>query len=272
MDEKEKLRLRAQEDKKFNLACISVVIAALFEYIMIQIRADYVIIVSSEEWLVRRDLIHSLLPVVSYLALAGVIVGAGLTFRMIKTDKKSQLPLWILVLSLVIGCCASGTLIFGGTGVDMLLFLVPAWAGLALVFFLYQLEFFWATFLVSLGGVGLWMIRTVKNWGQLQSDGTLFPSEITLYTFLGITIVSVGLVSWMGVKAHKNGGKLKVYNTTFTLFEEKISLYLVLASGGLTLASLVIAYALSSAIAYYLIYALLAWLFGLLVYFTVKML
>lgn len=55
--------------------------------------------------------------------------------------------------------CAHVTLAFKGTGVRMLFLLVPAWAGLALVYYLYQKEFFLSAVAVGLSILGLWCVR-----------------------------------------------------------------------------------------------------------------
>lgn len=277
MDEKEKLRLRQQEDLKFNLACISVVIATIFELLMLQVKSKYINYVSTAESVAMVDTIAVLLKGARIIAPIGIAVGVIWIIKALKTNQKNQIPVWIVVVSAILGCCSHGTLVFGGTGVDILLLVIPAWAALALVYFLYQVEFFWASYLASLGGIGLWLIRTLKNTGGLSlQGGTPTASELTFYVLLGLTIISVVVLAFVSIKAFKNGGKLTLGAMEFTFFEDKVSCALVLSSGVLAISAQLVALMLHGMLAQYVVYGLLytmmAWLFGLLVYFTVKML
>ena len=111
--------------------------------------------------------------------------------------------------------------------------------------------------------LGLWFIR-VSGIG-LEA----------LVTMLACVVVLIA-----ALKMKKNGGVLKLGEKSLHILPEKVNCTVVLISGVIAvavqavaaMAVLAVSAAAGSALAYYLIFAMGAWLFALLVYHTVKML
>lgn len=145
---------------------------------------------------------------------------------------------------------------FYDLGVRVLLVLPAAAAVLILIYFLYQRTFFVSSVLVSGGAAALWLFRSY------YAD---HPLRVTLCFAAGWVVLAVAAVlSW---RLSKSGGMLG----SLRVMPED-SMYAVLyITCGLTAAAMALGFLLGSAVAYYLIFALAAWLFGQAVFFTVKL-
>ena len=154
----------------------------------------------------------------------------------------------VVLVLLALAVCSHVTLSYEKNGVRMLFMLVPAWAALALVYYLYQPECFLAVTAGGFGAVGLWFVR-----------------------FGGMTVdVALCLVGAVLVKK-SDGALMRAGGEKVQWAPQGISYALVLASCVLGVLVVVAAAALGSNVAYYLMFAMVAWLFALVVYYTVKM-
>ena len=151
--------------------------------------------------------------------------------------------------------CAHVTLSYEKNGVRMLFMLVPAWAALALVYYLYQPECFLAVTAGGFGAMGLWFVR----FGGMTVDVALCLVGAVL-----VALVTLGLKKSDGALMQAGGKKVQ-------WAPQGISYALVLASCVLGVLVVIAAAALGSNAAYYLMFAMVAWLFALVVYYTVKM-
>ena len=86
-----------------------------------------------------------------------------------------------------------------------------------------------------------------------------------------LTLVGVLLVAGAALWLKKNNGVLKQGERKIRLMPKNTSYPLILASCLVGLLALLAAVALGANIAYYLMFAMVAWLFALLVYYTVKL-
>ena len=151
--------------------------------------------------------------------------------------------------------CAHVSLAFQDSGIKMLFLLVPAWAGLALIYYLYQREFFLAACAVGMSILGLWFVR----YGGARREALL--------TLAGIAVVCAAAL-WL----KKTGGAVSRPDGSQVQFVSKAASYpLVLVSCLASLVAVSAAMVLGSTAAYYLIFVMVAWLFALLVYYTVKL-
>lgn len=137
----------------------------------------------------------------------------------------------------------------------MLLWLIPGGAALALAFYLYQREFFLSAVISGLGVLGLWFARH-----------TAMPSPYTLAAILGIAAMGV-LVVWL--KSH--GGYLSQKPGREPVVAPDAGYPLMFLSCVISLLVIGLACVISGGMSYYLLYVMVAWLFALLVYYTVKM-
>lgn len=272
MDEQQKLQQRRQEDLRFVQAVWCVGIALVLEFLLFQVRDRYFNLLSTPEAVNVALFIESALLWTRIGSLWTFLGGIAWLLYSIHQGKSSIFPQMCLIfLSMLLGATAHGVLLYGSHGLNTLLMLVPAWAGLGLVFFLYQIEFFIAAFFTSLGGIGLWIYQQMPT---VMAGSPLEQKQITFYVFLNFSLIVILGGFYLVNRAFRNQGSLEVRGRTYTLISDMkdgSSLWLVGLSGLVSLLSLALGLGFGHGLAYYLIFGLMAWLFVLLIYFTVKM-
>ena len=255
MDKNLREERRRQEDKAFNRGLLWVGGAIVLELLMLLVNRYYIHFYVSE---VTQATIA--LNTLTWVRIGGLVAGVlCLVWAAVQFWKggKFGLP---TVLALVCGAlviCAHVSLTFQEPGVQMLFLLVPAWAGLALVYYLYQREFFLAASASGLTILGLWFVR--------YRDGA-FGLEAGL-VLAGLVVILAGTL-WLkrggGVVRRSGGQEVRVLSKNANYWPAVIS---CLAG----LAVMAVSLAVGASAAYYLIFVMIAWLFGLLVYYTVKL-
>jgi hypothetical protein len=168
--------------------------------------------------------------------------------------KKKANTLYVGVISLVgliVALCGHVCAVYHDGGVRMLYLLIPVLGGLALCYYIYPRDFFLCALPGVVGALGLWFVRV----------GGMSAEVIGTVLFCVAALVAV-------LKLKKGNGCLKGVR----LLHEKTNYPVVLGSCAAAIAVQLLAAVAGSAVAYYLLYAMAAWLFALLVYYTVKML
>ncbi|WP_297716330.1 hypothetical protein [Intestinimonas sp.] len=149
---------------------------------------------------------------------------------------------------------------FYATGVQFLCGAVPAAAVLALVYYLYQHEFFAVTVLSALGLVGLWLFRRAGGGHQ-----TLVYAYVAV-----LAVILVGTVLLCRSLSAKDG-VLTLGGKKLQLFSRSASYGMIYLTCAVVAVAVAAALLLGTAVAYYLIFALVAWIFIMAVYYTVKL-
>lgn len=266
MDKNQRAERRHQEDIALNRGLIWVGAAILLELLLMLVNKYYVNYYSTTESVNLALAFEAGLRAVRLIALAAAV--ASLVWgvlRFLKQGKTGALPLVLVAAFSALTMTAHVILCFKDAGVRMLFLLVPAWAALALVYYLYQREFFYSAFYTGLGAVALWMLR--------HKDTTVNPSASRLTTYVFLALMAVLLVAGLVflLQAKKNGGVLMLKGREIRLLPADAGCTLILLSCAVNVAAIAAAMILGGNVGYYLIYALVAWLFALLVYYTVKM-
>jgi hypothetical protein len=245
MDRNQK-EVRRQEDAALNRGLLWVGAAIVLELLLMFVKRYYIEYrIDSASVALAETLSYVLyaLRVAGCLGAAVCVLWAVLRLRM---GKGTAVPVVIAVVLGALAVCAHVSIAFKATGVQMLFLLVAAWAGLALVYYLYQKEFFLAATASGFACVGLWFIR--YGGGELE----LVICEV------GLLIV---LLAAMWLRRH-DGGKFVDPEASYTA---------IFLSGLIGAIALILASFLGATAAYYLLFLMVAWLFALLVYYTVKM-
>ncbi len=270
MDERQKMLLRKQEDTRFVQGCCCVLIAIVLELFLFQVRDYYVPMLGNETRLGLLSNGLALLKWGGYGLIAGGLAWMCHSFTTGRGD--IFYPIATFLGGVVAFATQYGVSCYGDKGVNILLFLIPAWAGLGLVFCLYQVEFFISAFFTGLAGVSLWLCGQTTLVSQLGE--TLTQAQVTFYVCLNGTIVVILLGFFCVNKAYNQGGVLEIGKKELTLIsdmKDSSSLWLVGLSGLISLVALAIAVTFGFQVIYYVTLGLLGWLFVLLVYYTVKM-
>lgn len=259
MDKKQRELQRYQEDAALNQALIWVGGAVVLELLFIFVNRYYFHYTTEVATQQRALMIQSTL---GYARIGGAVVAvAGLGWFLFTLAKSGRIPRLAAALPLVgagVAFSAHVALAFQESGVQMLLMLIPAWGGLALCYYLYQREFFFSALASGLGVVALWMIRSG-------------PGRITTLAFVGGAAVLLALGTVLLGMARKNDGEVKLLGRTVQIMSREAQYLPIALSGLITIAAIAAAFLLGGMVSYYLIYGLIAWIFALLVYHTVKM-
>ena len=255
MDYNEREARRRQEDRDLNRALIWVGAAIILEFLLVLVNRYYINFRTTTESVNLAVAIHAGLNGLRWVSLAALVVCLVWTAVRLNRGGKAALPLILTAASGALLLCSQVILGFRDAGVRMLFWLVPAWAALALVYYLYQREFFLSALVSGLGVLGLWFVR---------HDGVVSP-----YTIVAVAAILVvaGAMFWM--KGHQ--GRLIVKEGVKRMLPSDASYVLMFVSCLVSLAAIAAAAVLGGAVSYYLLFAMVAWLFALLVYYTVKM-
>lgn len=257
MDKKQKEMQRHQEDAALNRGLIWVAGAIVLEVLLLLVNQYYFHFTTNPQSVAIAQALNSGMK---FLRFAGIIAAVGalvwLYLDVKKLGKIRALPVAVAVGCAAVGVCSQIIVRFQGSGMRMLFVLVAGWAALALIYYLYQTEMFLAAVAGGLGIVGMWFARNGYT-------------PVNFYT--GATLIAILLAAAAAFVLSKNQGALKVGGHKIVLLPQDAKYVLIYATCAINLAAVAAAMAAGMVVAYYLTYVLLAWLFALLVYYTVKM-
>lgn len=253
MDKKQREARRQQEDIALQRGLLWVAGAVVLEVLLVLLNRFYFNYALDSEAKIYLAL-HEVLRVVRMLAPAAALLVLLWTVWQLKQKKSYALQLILAVALAAASVCVHVVIKFGRDGMSMLYWLVIAWAVLAMVFYIYQREFFLGASACGMSVLALWFVRY----------GAAGRPEAILIT---AAILVVGLTAlWL----KKNDGALNGKNEL--RFLPKGSSYGVLLVTCLaSLASVAVSMLAGGTAAYYLVYVMIAWLFALFVYYTVKL-
>ena len=252
MDKQQREARRQQEDIALQRALLWVVGAIVLEALLVLVNRYYINFYMNEV-----DITMTFDKVLRFLRLAmpvATVLAVVWTAWQVRQKQKFGLPLVLSLALAAISVCAHVAVKFQGEGVSMLFWLVVAWAVLALVYYIYQREFFLAACACGMSVLGLWFVRAGTN-GR--------PETILLLAM----IAAVGAaVLWLKKSDGMLPGKEPV---RFLPKQTSYTVPLVTCLAGL--AAVVAGLLMGNTIAYYLLFVMVAWLFALFVYYTVKL-
>lgn len=259
MDKNQREERRRQEDIALNRGLMWVGAAIVLELLLLLVNKYYINVYTTEASISLAVAIQTGLKAVRVIALIGVVLCLAWSWMNLKKNAKMAPPAVMCIACVVLFFTAHVTLEFYDSGVRMLFLLVPALAALALIYYLYQRDFFVCAAFSGIGVVAMWMVRHAGGHGA------------TSYGFL--VVMAVVLVAGGLLLNHVRGNKgaLSVAGKNFQVLPKEANYALMAVNAAVNVAAVAAALALGITVAYYLIYVLVAWLFALLVYYTVKM-
>ena len=213
---------------------------------------------------IQSFLFFQALPVIQY---AGIILAALIALWYVGAKKKNpETGIFRIVLATFFASLAICALLFlhvGETSVPVLLVVVPALAGIMMIYYLYQKEFFVISLVSGVGILGLWLFRAVAGRHQ-----TL------LFAYLAVSFCVVAAVVMFAYLSRKGKGTVKLGSRSLEFLGPKVNYNLLYITCALVAAMLLLSVAMGTVgavIAYYSILALVVWLFIMAVYFTSKL-
>lgn len=259
MNKNQKDEQRLQEDLALSRGLVWVGIAIVLELLLLLVNKYYINIYTTAESIAAAYAVLNGMKVVRIAGLASVAVCGVWAVMKVKKGEENRIPVMLALISAILVFCCHVIMKFQDSGIHMLYMLVPALAALALVYYLYQKDFFCCAALSGMGVVALWLIRHGAN------------DAFTVYGFLilmGIVLV-LGAVILGGVR--QTGGELTIMSRKIRVLPEDANYLILLVTAVINIAVVAAAMLMGGILAYYLLYVMIAYLFGLLVYYTVKM-
>lgn len=196
-----------------------------------------------------------------YRFLGAVLAVAALVWlvrsaRQGKAGKELALPtvcagvlLWLWLLSALFWG-------YNEVGAALMCVLPAVAAGLSAIFFLYQREFFCNAVIGCVGVIALWVYRQIY----------LYHPRMTYCGFAAVWVF-LALCAWAALLLQKRQGMA----LGLRILPVKANYPLIWLTCAVSAVALIAALALGVASAYYVMFALIGWLFCLAVYYTVKL-
>lgn len=248
---------RQMEDRAFNKMLLWLAAAAVAEVVMLVFNRFFVHARANEMGGYLAWYTALLVLFVAGIVLFVGFLAWGLHIRKQGTkDGFLQIVLAATCLTIGIGGFLMRT--FGTLVAPMVLAAVPGLAVLALVFYLYQKEFFACVLVGGLGILGLWIFRVVG-------------SSVGYYGYLAAALVVAAAGVVLAVFLKKGDGILTVNGKKAALLQPKAAYLAYYITAVVTAVLLLAPLALGAAVAYYAIWVMAAWLFILAVFFTSKL-
>lgn len=261
MNEQEKrIQRRKEEDSAFNRMLLWLAGCVVLEALTLLLRQLY--FSYTDLGLAVAGALNAFFNVFRFAGLVLTAAGAVwtvLSIRQGKHGKQLAAPIactgaaaWLWAVSLM---CSNYTFAYE-TGMGLLCVLPVVIAALAAVFFLYQREFFFNALLGGAGITALWVYKHI----YMNHPRATYLGFAVVWVFLAAGAVAAFMLKQR--KGRALGRQILPAGANYPL---------LLLTCVLSAAALAAALAIGVAAAYYIMFALIAWLFCLAVYYTVKL-
>lgn len=200
--------------------------------------------------------IFRFLQIAAWVTLALAVAGVIWWVVCKKKGGKTFLPGVCALAFAVLFVCAFAAGMWGELGVQFLYVAVPVAAVLALIYYLYQKEFFLVALLGGLTLFAMWAYRKLAYVNLWLVYGI----------FIAVAVATVVAVIFFVVLQRGKGRLVKA-----RVLPKKANYLPMYIAAGVTLASLVATFLLGGTAAYVCLIATVAWLFGAAVYYTVRL-
>ena len=249
--------IKKQEDVALTRALIWFAAAMVVEFLLLLI--DNVFTRGIPSYNFANDLANALPIIAGGCLLCAVAAGIWCWKR---TTAKKEIAFMPLVLAAVFLVLAGSALVLVQvpSAADLLKVTVPALGVLALVYYLYQREFFVSALASGVALLGVWLV----NRGSVKMD-------LLIFLCVAVGIVVQLAVLMLGLLLKKYNGALTIKGKRLVVFGKQANYLPVILSCVLGILSLAACLVLGELAAFYLLFVLLAWLLLLLVYYTVKL-
>lgn len=252
MDKKQIEARRKQEDIALQRGLLWVAGAAVLEVLLVLLNRFYVNYSLDDSGIQTFLILHEVFRVARMAALAAAVLALLWAVWQLKQKKPYAPQLIVAVVLAAVTVCIHVAMKFRAEGMSVLYWLVIAWAVLAMVFYIYQREFFLGASACGMSVLALWFVRYGGR-----------PEALLLTA----AILVVGLAAlWL----KKNDGSFDGKDA-LRFLPRGTSYSVLLVTCAASLAAVVIAMLAGNTVAYYLVYVMIAWLFALFVYYTVKL-
>lgn len=254
MDKEARVAKKQKEDQALNRVLWWFGGTVVLEFFLLLLNRFYINFNADGVALARS--IFRFLRVFAWVCFAASVATAAWWVVRRKRSGKTFLPGALFITSLVLTVCCLVAGIGRSMGVKFLYVCVPVMAVLALVYYLYQREFFLVAVLGGMVLFAMWLYREL-----------IYSHALTvhiIFLVMGVLTLAAAVLFYMLQKNDGMLGKLRVLPKKANY----IPLYLAAA---ITAVSLALALILGATAAYVLLLLMVVWLFGIAVYYTVRL-
>ena len=258
MGKKERTAKSRQESDILDRVLLWFGISLIFElYLLALNRYCFYYRVSEIE--IAEVLHKTVLPALTYVGLIGLI--ASIVWAVAGRKNRSRL------LPAAAGFFSGGLSVsgflsrnYGQVSIQVLQVIVPVIAVLALVYYLYQKEFFVITVLCGLCIFGLWLYRRAGDTHAALCYGYM--------SFFAVLLVAAAVIARI---LQREEGMLTLGTRQYRIFQRKAAYGMLYITCALAALAAVVTLAVGAAAAYCAILVLVAWIFVMAVYYTVRL-
>lgn len=168
MDKKQREERRRQEDIALQRGLLWVAGAMVLEALLVLVNRFYINFTLTDAGVNAYLALGKWLPVLRNVTLIGAALALVWTVLQLKKGGKFGWPLVGAIALGAVAVCAHVAVKYQGPGMNMLFWLVAAWALLAMMFYIYQREFFLGAAACGMSVLGLWFARYGAA-GRLES-------------------------------------------------------------------------------------------------------
>ena len=159
MDKRQREARRHQEDIALQRGLLWVAGAAILEGLLVLVNRFYINYPLTDSGVNTFLALHEVLKVLRIAAPVAAVLALRWTAWQVKQGKKYALPLIAAIALAAVALCVHVAVKYRADGMSMLYWLVIAWAVLAMVYYIYQREFFLSAAGVGMSILGLWFVR-----------------------------------------------------------------------------------------------------------------
>ncbi len=249
-------KVKAEEAALNRILCW-IIGGAVLEFLLLLLDRYY-----SHYTVAQIELAVALRTAVKIMAVAALVCAAAALFwwnNARKSSKGAQLPgaLCLFLLGVSVSCFAAW--FFASPGLQLMVIVVPVVIVLALVFYLYQHEFFLIACESALGLLGVYAC------GRSLGSGYAFVG----YGYVAVVAVLTILAALLCRRAQGADGVVESKGRKVHLFPKDANYAFLYTGGVVTIAVLAVALAGVSSVVLYGVLA--AWVLVMAVYYTVKL-
>ena len=233
-----------QEEAALNRILAWLAGGAVLEFILLLVNRRYSY---ADTWALMRVVIK----VMAVVGLVGCVAGILWYCSARKRGAGTVAPAVCALFSAGLSLGGFAPWFLGYTGLRLAYIAVPVVVVLVLVYYLYQREFFLAAVASGAAAIGLWF----KLYGGMI--------EMVICV---LVIIATGALA---LTLQKTDGKLKMGAKTVQVLAPRDSSRMILISCAVGIVALGLGFV--GNVGYYLVFGMAAWIFALLVYYTVKL-
>ena len=257
MDKRVKSQRERQEDAVLNKVLCWIVGAVVLEFLLLLVNRFYVKYSVAdlqsgavEACAAALNVLSVAFPICFVLALIWWIMRR-------KKDGRLMLPAFLTIMAAALSVCCILSVFLKGSGIRFLLVAVPVVAVLALLYYLYQQEFFTVALICVLGLLGVWM----------SQHAAAHPAATYGYlVVLAAVLVAVVLLSRV---MDGSGGVLRLAGKPRRVMPKGANYVMFYVTCAITAAVVIASIFLGAHLALYGV--MVAWLLVSAVYYTVKL-